>query len=99
MGVEPFLLASSLLGVLAQRLVRVPGLQAAGEHEGKPRLPSVGCAACNQPAQRPLGHPRAVQRDDEARRLIHEGRDERELRIAATVAGMQHAGRRAALGG
>ena len=27
--------------------------------------------------------------DDEARRLIHEGRDERELRIAATASGMR----------
>jgi general secretion pathway protein E len=62
MGVEPYLLASSLLGVLAQRLVRclcpecrratepTPGERALLEHVGLPRTRAawgaVGCPAC-----------------------------------------------------
>ena len=50
MGVEPFLLASSLLGVLAQRLVRrlCPECKRPAP-EGGHFLP-VGCPACNHPA-------------------------------------------------
>jgi len=68
MGVEPYLLASSLLGVLAQRLVRtlcpacrVPGLPTAGEAAtlaelGLPPTQTlyapVGCDACNHTGYR-----------------------------------------------
>ena len=65
MGVEPFLLASSLLGVLAQRLVRqlCPACKQPAELEGRRVYHPVGCAApAPHRLQRPLGHPRAVQR-------------------------------------
>jgi general secretion pathway protein E len=68
MGVEPYLLASSLLGVLAQRLVRclcpecrkaaapTPGEAAALERLGGSRIERlyqpVGCAACGQSGYR-----------------------------------------------
>src|SRR5262245_31833334 len=47
MGVEPFLLSSSLLGVLAQRLVRklCPNCRKA---DGRGRYHPVGCAQCSQ---------------------------------------------------
>ena len=92
MGVEPFLLASSLLGVLAQRLVRqlCPACKQPAEHEGRRVYHPVGCAACNHTGYSGRsGIHELFSVDDEARRLIHEGRDERELRIAATAAGMR----------
>jgi general secretion pathway protein E len=68
MGVEPYLLASSLLGVLAQRLVRtlcpacrVAHAPSAGESKlnaalglppGQPVWTAPGCADCNQTGHR-----------------------------------------------
>ena len=92
MGVEPFLLASSLLGVLAQRLVRqlCPACKQPAELEGRRVYHPVGCAACNHTGYSGRsGIHELPSVDDEARRLIHEGRDERELRIAATASGMR----------
>ena len=92
MGVEPFLLASSLLGVLAQRLVRqlCPACKQPAELEGRRVYHPVGCAACNHTGYSGRsGIHELFSVDDEARRLIHEGRDERELRIAATASGMR----------
>ena len=102
MGVEPFLLASSLLGVLAQRLVRqlCPACKQPAELEGRRVYHPVGCAACNHTGQRPLGHPRAVQRG--RRGPPSDPRGPRRARTADRGHGLrhaQHAGRRAALGG
>ncbi len=90
MGVEPFLLASTLLGVLAQRLVRrlcphckQPDPAVVGSWR------PVGCASCNQ-----LGYSGRTGIhelfcvDDDVRSLIHSGADEQALRVAARRAGM-----------
>ncbi|MGE8634301.1 MAG: GspE/PulE family protein, partial [Achromobacter piechaudii] len=92
MGVEPFLLASSLLGVLAQRLVRklCPECKKPSMQDGVRVFHPVGCAACNHTGYSGRsGIHELFTVDDEARRLIHEGRDERELRLAAVAAGMR----------
>ncbi|ARP94380.1 type II secretion system ATPase GspE [Bordetella genomosp. 13] len=94
MGVEPFLLASSLLGVLAQRLVRklcpecrAPETQA----DGRTVYRAVGCPHCNHTGYsgRSGIHELFVV-DDVTRALIHEGRDEQALRNAAAAAGMHN---------
>ncbi|SAI71403.1 general secretion pathway ATPase [Bordetella ansorpii] len=94
MGVEPFLLASSLLGVLAQRLVRKlcpecrkPEVLA----DGSTVYRAVGCPHCNHTGYsgRSGIHELFVV-DDTARTLIHEGRDEQALRQAAAASGMHN---------
>ncbi len=99
MGVEPFLLSSTLLGVLAQRLVRrlcphckQPREATAIEIE-RIQLPSdpipvihtaVGCPECNQSGY--LGRSgiyELVIVDDELQRMIHDGAGEHELNEAA----------------
>jgi general secretion pathway protein E len=92
MGVEPFLLASSLLGVLAQRLVRklCPECKKPSMQDGMRVFHPVGCPTCNHTGYSGRsGIHELFTVDDEARRLIHEGRDERELRLAATAGGMR----------
>ena len=95
MGVEPFLLSSSLIGVLAQRLVRVLCNECKESYVAEPadckvmgiptdRPPTLfhhkGCEACNQ-----LGyHGRTgiyelVTIDDTIRSMIHDGAGELEL--------------------
>ncbi len=91
MGVERFLLASSLLGVLAQRLVRRlcpdcrrPSPQEPGLFE------AVGCPACNHTGYRGrTGIHELYIVDDAQRGLIHEGAGEQQLRVAAQRAGMK----------
>ncbi|CAB3895849.1 type II secretion system ATPase GspE [Achromobacter ruhlandii] len=91
MGVERFLLASSLLGVLAQRLVRRlcpdcrrPSPQEAGLFE------PVGCPACNHTGYRGrTGIHELYIVDDAQRGLIHEGAGEQQLRMAAQRGGMK----------
>ena len=95
MGVEPFLLCSSLVGVLAQRLVRVlcphckqpaPADDAACEHLGldpqeRPSLwHPVGCDACQHSGYRGRqGLYELVLLDEALRQLIHQGAGEAEL--------------------
>ena len=80
MGVEPFLLSSSLLGVLAQRLVR----KYCSVCHGK------GCDACGQTGyQGRIGIFELLQVDDNLRALIHNRAAESEVRNAALVGGMQ----------
>jgi len=93
MGVEPFLLASSLLGVLAQRLVR----QLCHECRRPDTLPDgrvvyrpVGCPACNHTGYSGRsGIHELFTVDEDVRRLIHEGRDEQALRAQALRGGMR----------
>ncbi len=95
MGVEPFLLSSSLLGVLAQRLVRSLCQHCrqpvAGQHEGEPvQWRAVGCAQCGHTGyQGRTGIHELFVIDDELRRLIHEGAGEQELRGTASRHGMR----------
>nr|WP_269807584.1 type II secretion system ATPase GspE [Pseudomonas sp. NMI795_08] len=90
MGVEPFLLASALLGVLAQRLVRRLCVHC---RQPDPALPGqyrpVGCAACNHSGYSGrTGIHELFCLDDAIRSLIHQGADEQALRAQARLAGM-----------
>jgi general secretion pathway protein E len=103
MGVEPFLLASSLLGVQAQRLVRkvcpacrkphAPDAAERTAFNGSP-VPEViyaaeGCAACNWTGyQGRTGIYELLTIDDEVRRLIHDTAAEAQLRQYAMKHGM-----------
>jgi len=95
MGVEPFLLSSSLIGVLAQRLVRLlckechtPYQPDASEckllgipAENPPTLylPN-GCEKCNQSGyDGRTGIYELIEVDDELKKLIHDGSGEHEL--------------------
>jgi len=95
MGIEPFLLASSLTGVLAQRLVRrlCPACKqsdAADPSElaqfGKYPAPkqlyrAVGCPACNQTGyQGRMGIYELLEIDDGLRRMVHERAADQALR-------------------
>jgi general secretion pathway protein E len=104
MGVEPYLLASSLLGVLAQRLVRTlcpvcktASAPSAGEQKLLADIgiasgsvhDAPGCAECNETGFRGrTGVYELLLVDDAIRRGIHDGADEIALRAAATRAGM-----------
>ncbi|MGC5704340.1 type II secretion system ATPase GspE [Pseudomonas sp. NFXW11] len=99
MGIEPFLLCTSLLGVLAQRLVRVlcpeckqahPADAAACERLGlnpdtAPQLfRPAGCASCQHSGYRGRrGIYELVLFDDTLRQLIHGGASEHQLQLHA----------------
>jgi general secretion pathway protein E len=92
MGVEPFLLASSLIGVGAQRLVRRLCLECRKPivHEGKTYYSAVGCAACNRSGYRGrTGIYELLNVDDELRSLIHDRASEQKLRAYAVAHGMK----------
>jgi general secretion pathway protein E len=103
MGVEAYLLASSLLGVLAQRLVRklCPACKTAfaptdadlAELEGHaPRhlYAPAGCAACHGTGYAGrTGIYELLDVDAEAKRLIHAAGGEQPLRDHALAQGMQ----------
>lgn len=93
MGIEPFLLSSSLLGVLAQRLVRCLCPQCKREEaqpDGTTRWVSVGCAHCNQSGFKGrTGIHELFVIDDEIRRIIHDGGNEHAMREAARRRGMR----------
>jgi general secretion pathway protein E len=79
MGVEPFLLSSSLLGVLAQRLVRKLCTACRGE----------GCADCGQTGyQGRTGVFELLVTDDAIRAQIHNRASEADIRAAALRSGM-----------
>ncbi len=90
MGVEPFLLSSTLTGVLAQRLVRTLCDRCARpdpDHPGQ-RLP-VGCEACGHTGYRGrTGVFELLEVDDALRRLVHEQAAEQSLREAARQRGL-----------
>jgi len=79
MGVEPFLLSSSLRGVLAQRLVRKTCKTCAGK----------GCEACGHTGY--LGRTGVFEllvADDTIAELIHHNASEADIRTSATRQGM-----------
>jgi len=90
MGVEPFLLASSLLGVLAQRLVRRLCPHCKQEDPAAPGTwRPVGCAQCNGIGYSGrTGIHELFCVDDDVRSLIHQSANEQDLRVAARRAGM-----------
>jgi len=104
MGVEPFLLASSLIGVGAQRLVRrlcmecrkpfaadAAQLQALGFTPTDGTLYSaLGCPACNHTGYRGrTGIYELLTVDDDLRRLVHDRTSEQTLREHAASSGMR----------
>ena len=79
MGVEPFLLSSSLLGVLAQRLLRKLCTSCRG----------AGCSACGQTGYAGRsGVFELLVTDDAIRAQIHNRAAEADIRAAALAAGM-----------
>ena len=79
MGVEPFLLASSLLGVLAQRLVRKLCTHCHGQ----------GCEHCGQSGYAGrTGIFELLLVDDAIRAQIHQRASEADIRTAALANGM-----------
>jgi general secretion pathway protein E len=92
MGVEPFLLASSLLGVGAQRLVRRLCLECRKPfvQEDKTYYSAVGCPACNRSGYRGrTGIYELLTVDDDLRRLIHDRASEQALRAHVIERGMK----------
>lgn len=103
MGIEPFLLSSSLLGVLAQRLVRVlctecrepyqadaPTCEIMGvDVRQSPVLyKAKGCVHCNQTGYRGrTGIYELIVIDEAMRRLIHANAGEHELEAQARQSG------------
>ncbi len=89
MGVEPFLLSSSLLGVLAQRLVRklCPHCKRADE---RGRYHPVGCAECGMSGYKGrTGVYELMIADDKVRALIHSRAAESQLFVAAEQGGLR----------
>ena len=89
MGVEPFLLSSSLLGVLAQRLVRrlCPVCKT---QDDRGRWHPVGCPACGLSGYKGrTGVYELMVADDKIRALIHSRAAESQLFVAAEQAGMR----------
>ena len=104
MGLEPYLVASSLLGAMAQRLVRrlCSCCQGQAADEGERHLLGlppgeeatlfhpVGCEACGHTGYRGrTGIYELMTVNEDMRHLIHEGRGEHALRQAARENGMR----------
>jgi len=91
MGIEAFLLSSSLLGVLSQRLVRLLCAQCRQPdplHAGAWR--AIGCAACAHSGYR--GRAAICELlllDDAMRALVHDRAPEQQLREAAQRQGFR----------
>jgi len=89
MGVEPYLLSSSLLGVLAQRLVRKLCVHCR-RRDDNGRWHPVGCERCMQTGYKGrTGVYELMSLDDKLRSLIHSRVSEGELFAAATSMGMR----------
>jgi len=103
MGIEPFLLSSSLIGVLAQRLVRrlCPECRRASAPTdteramltsswgNRPVYTAVGCSACKKIGYRGRsGIYELLTVDDEIRAMVHERNSEQSLRNLALRKGM-----------
>ena len=89
MGIEPFLLSSSLLGILAQRLVRKLCPHCRTEHPAG-HWTATGCPSCSGSgyAGRTGIHELLVI-DDALREAIHDRRGEHELRTFANRGGFR----------
>ena len=89
MGVEPYLLSSSLLGVLAQRLVRkLCPLCKRVDNRG--RYHPVGCAECGMTGYRGrTGVYELMTVDEKISALIHNRAAESQLFVAAEAAGLR----------
>ncbi len=89
MGIEPFLLSSSLLGVLGQRLVRKLCPHCKKPEPGGNGFVPVGCVKCSHTGYiGRTGIYELLQVDDEMRLLIHNGANETDIRRIAGRNGM-----------
>jgi len=90
MGVEPFLLSSTLLGVMAQRLVRKL-CPACKRPSGAGRWQAVGCEQCGHTGYkgRTGVYELMVVADDHVRSLIHNRASEAELAAGARALGLR----------
>jgi len=88
MGIEPFLLSSSLLGVVAQRLVRKL-CPVCRRHDGH-QWHAVGCDKCGHTGyQGRVGVYELLVTTDEIRSQIHDRASEAEIRATAQRDGMR----------
>jgi len=99
MGVEPFLLSSSLVGVVAQRLVRVLcpeckklvkasardcAVLGLNQADGPTLFQPQGCDACNHLGYRGrIGIYEIIEIDDDLRNMVHDGSSEQQLEVYA----------------
>jgi general secretion pathway protein E len=89
MGVEPYLLSSSLLGVLAQRLVRKLCPQCRRQ-DATGRWRPVGCSACGESGYKGrTGVYELMVADERLRGHIHSRAPDSELLAAARAAGLK----------
>jgi general secretion pathway protein E len=91
MGIEPYLLASTLNGVLAQRLIRklCPECKSPFEEDNQRTYRPAGCGACNFTGYKGrTGIYELLTADDELRHRIHDTSAESEIREYAVRAGM-----------
>jgi len=89
MGIEPYLLSSSLLGVLAQRLVRKL-CSSCKRVDGRGRYHPVGCAECGMTGYRGrTGVYELMTVDEKISGLIHTRAAESQLFVAAEAAGLR----------
>jgi general secretion pathway protein E len=89
MGVEPYLLSSSLLGVLAQRLVRKL-CNACKRRDERGRWHPVGCEECGKTGYKGrTGVYELMTADEKVRALIHSRAAESQIFVAAEGAGLK----------
>ena len=89
MGVEPFLLSSSLIGVLAQRLVRKL-CTVCRKADSLGRWHPVGCPACGSTGYKGrTGVYELMTVDDPLRELIHNRAAEAQIAQAAQASGLR----------
>jgi general secretion pathway protein E len=89
MGIEPFLLSSSLLGVLGQRLVRKLCPRCRQPDAATGGFRAIGCEHCGNTGY--LGRTGIYELltvDDEMRLLVHRGANDTDVRRLAEKGGM-----------
>jgi len=92
MGIEPFLLSSSLLGVMAQRLVRKLCVycKVSDARDGNIGWHAVGCERCGHTGYHGrVGVYELLETNEEIRAQIHNQASEAEIRDTAQKAGMK----------
>jgi general secretion pathway protein E len=90
MGIEPFLLSSSLLGVMAQRLVRKLCVHCKAPDGPGPYWRAVGCDKCGHTGYHGrVGVYELLATTDEIRAQIHNRASEAEIRTTAQHSGMK----------
>ena len=90
MGIEPFLLSSSLLGVMAQRLVRKLCESCKAPEADGPYWRAVGCDKCGHTGYHGrVGVYELLETNDAISAQIHNRASEAEIRVAGQKAGMR----------